>query len=839
MDNNEFLWVKFYEELADSLLPYRHNRGAFIEVIKKIYSNTGIKMPKLDDGELIDIDPFTFYGLFNKGISRKHRNILVEEIKNQFHLEAPAPKTYEGIPVLNNLNATYYGFGDDREDQDIDKLWEVFERAISYADNPSNKAKNDFIHAYEDVVVLKYIKWKFSIGLYWIRPNFYINLDQKNREMILEENMLSESFRNNFKKVIAKDRMPSAEVYLDICKTMREFVVNSGIYSSLPNFSDGAEQRAQSLKQADGWIGADYDSGLTVSDWVELLNDHTIFDKDSLSIMRRMQAHGGEATCSELADQYGETANYYNSGSRSLAKRIINKTGCPIYKDSEGKQSFWPLLYLGKKADESHTGSFVWKLRDELAKALDEVDLSSIELYSKIEDNVLLYNDSIRYWLYAPGTNDSNWQQNINDGVMSIGWSDLGDFSTYESQESIRLELQTLNDSKQSYKNASLAIWEFTNEIKPGDVIFVKTGRNTILGYGVVLSDYIYDESVVGDYKNIRRVDWKKTGEWKVNWSVALKTLTDITYNNSYVDDLKHILIDSEDQQLEKEVAYSTYTKDDFLNDVFMDEEQYDMLVDVLRYKKNIVLQGAPGTGKTYAAKRLAYSILGEQNVEQVNMIQFHQSYSYEDFIMGYRPTETGFVLNEGVFYQFCKKALEDKENEYFFIIDEINRGNLSKIFGELFMLIENDKRNVPMRLLYRDEDFVVPANVYIIGMMNTADRSLAMLDYALRRRFAFFDFKPAFETKGFKEYLEDKDNEKLNRLIACVNKLNKEIRLDESLGEGFEIGHSYFMTKNEVTDTFLNRVVSCELIQLLKEYWYDDPDLVEDWGNRLKAAIK
>ena len=173
-----------------------------------------------------------------------------------------------------------------------------------------------------------------------------------------------------------------------------------------------------------------------------------------------------------------------------------------------------------------------------------------------------------------------------------------------------------------------------------------------------------------------------------------------------------------------------------------MNEQDYKTLVNVLKMKKNIILQGAPGVGKTFTAKRLAYSIIGAKNPDRVQMLQFHQSYSYEDFIEGYRPTENGFTIKKGSFYKFCKLAEDDDENDYFFIIDEINRGNLSKIFGELFMLIEKDKRGIELQLLYSDENFSVPANVYIIGMMNTADRSLAMLDYALRRRFSFFTMK-------------------------------------------------------------------------------------------------
>lgn len=242
-------------------------------------------------------------------------------------------------------------------------------------------------------------------------------------------------------------------------------------------------------------------------------------------------------------------------------------------------------------------------------------------------------------------------------------------------------------------------------------------------------------------------------------------------------------------------------------------------------------------------AKRLAYSIMGVKDVDRVMMVQFHQSYSYEDFIMGFRPSADGFDIKTGAFYNFCKKAERDGDNKYFFIIDEINRGNLSKIFGELFMLIENDKRGSKnkLQLLYRDEMFYVPENVYIIGMMNTADRSLAMLDYALRRRFAFFDLKPGFTTEGFRAYRDGIDNKKFEALVGCVQSLNEKIAADESLGEGFCIGHSYFcnMEPDEVTDEKLQSIVEYELIPMLKEYWFDEPLKVKEWSDNLRSAVK
>ena len=187
------------------------------------------------------------------------------------------------------------------------------------------------------------------------------------------------------------------------------------------------------------------------------------------------------------------------------------------------------------------------------------------------------------------------------------------------------------------------------------------------------------------------------------------------------------------------------------------------------------------------------------------------------------------------------KQAESDRSHEYFFLIDEINRGNLSKIFGELFMLIEEDKRGTSLQLLYSEESFAIPENVYIIGMMNTADRSLAMLDYALRRRFAFFEIKPAFASEGFQKYQANVESEKLNQLIDCIKKLNDIISEDESLGSGFCIGHSYFcnLKKEDNNDQILSSIVEFELIPLLQEYWFDEPSKIKNWSDKLREIIK
>ena len=237
--------------------------------------------------------------------------------------------------------------------------------------------------------------------------------------------------------------------------------------------------------------------------------------------------------------------------------------------------------------------------------------------------------------------------------------------------------------------------------------------------------------------------------------------------------------------------------------------------------------------------------MMGVKDDSRIAMIQFHQSYSYEDFIMGFRPStddsENEFELKNGVFYDFCKKAEEDNENDYFFIIDEINRGNISKIFGELFMLVESDKRGEQVQLLYQKEKFSIPKNLYIIGTMNTADRSLAMIDYALRRRFAFYDIEPIFGTEVFNDYIDSMENEKLRKLVNTIETINEnEILNDESLGRGFRIGHSYFIfDSKKVSDDDLNNIVNYELIPLIEEYWFDDKRKIEEVSRKLREAIK
>ena len=465
-------------------------------------------------------------------------------------------------------------------------------------------------------------------------------------------------------------------------------------------------------------------------------------------------------------------------------------------------------------------------------------------------------NSKAKVWFQDQFGEQTCWHMNMNvdgekmwpgvaeDGVASIGWDRMDHLRRSKAEIAQDLISRGFGPNP---KNRALFLWQFANEMHVGDIVVATRKGVLLVGWGHVTGTYRYDPEGGPLRVHTRTVDWHICGDEVHGFGrVASKRLT-CWRDWLYWARSSFWLMRNRAKPLP-----ASYGPDQAHEDLFVPRPDFDRILVSITSRKNLILQGPPGTGKTFMARRIAWCLIGRKDNGPIEMVQFHQSYAYEDFVQGYRPTSNGgFELKDGVFHRFCERARANPETPHVFIIDEINRGNLSRIFGELLMLVERDKRSqeYAVALIYSDQPdqrFHIPANVYILGMMNTADRSLALVDYALRRRFAFETLAPAYENgdsrAAFERFLSARgaDSDLVTRISNRMRKLNQKIRDNGDLGSGFQIGHSYFVPNDcdKPSEDWYKHVVDTQIAPLLREYWFDSPMDVENEVKSLKAGM-
>ena len=585
MNKNQFDWIAFYEEFADKLLAYKDNRQELIEKIKQVYEVTGIKLPRLErnengDNEIVDIDPFTTFGLFNKQITDVNRIRIIKEIKELFSINSDVPTSFDGIPVLNNQMATFYWFGSGRGEHDIDNLWDLFAYALALSNTDTAELREKFSNSFNASLSQKGVKWNLSMGLYWVRPNRFLNLDSRNRWFIINNDSLPESVVARVKNLKS---MPEAEKYLAICDECLSYI-----------YSDNSPYDSLSALSFSAWSVSKQDDEVEKS--VKTNNPIKVkYLRWFNPLLQALRDLGGSATPQQVRERI-KINEHLTEEETSVV------TGKSKVNQFENEVAF-ARMYLVKSGYMDGSVYGIWALTDE-GKSVQMTEELASEIFRKVVKDAqekrdvkvsnLVDEDATtkRYWIYSPGHNAAKWEECTKNDVMLIGWGEIGDLSNYTSKAEIKAAMQETYDDSKTYRNAAHATWQFAYEMKPGDIVFAKQGMHKIIGRGVVDSDYNFKDNADDGYNNVRAVKWTNIGEWEHPGQAAMKTLTDITQYTKYVEELNALFdTDEDDDDIpEVETTLDNYDKEDFLKDVYISADSYTTLVGLMTRKRNVIL---------------------------------------------------------------------------------------------------------------------------------------------------------------------------------------------------------------------------------------------------------
>lgn len=840
MDNKVGLtWINFYMEFASVLLKYKNNRNILIDKLKRIYRENDkyIKFPTFEkDKDIIDIDPFSVFGLFNKGIKDSNRKLILEGISKEFGLKSNIPLSFDGIPFLNNINASFFSFIEKRGEGDIDGLWNIFEAGINYADNKNDKTRNDFIIAYNNVIKQYGVNWNITMGLFWIRPNAYVNLDATNRDFIIKNNLIDSRINYLTRRL---ENIPKGQDYLylidNISVNLRSgkypfanFVeLSSSAWNYYNNNKNNIENEINSTQNIE-----EYNPNITKEQWKKfIINIEKPSNSTSIKMLKSIMELGGESSCDILIEKYGGNVDYYVKATLGLGKNAKKYFNLVDYIEN-GKERIYVIPFVGKKTNEHNTESFVYSIRKELREALNEIDLSDISPFcenenllkgkTKEENNMQVTDIRKNTILYGPPGTGKTYNT-VLYAVAIIENKKLADIKSEKYENVLKRYNQYKSDGLIEFTtfHQSYGYEEFIEGIKP--IIDSNEDENSDVNYKIEPGVFkaFCDKAETASLSN-SNINLELNNSPEI-WKVSLEGTGENRTRNECMEN-GHIRIgyDSYGENIEDETKFEIGGKN-VLNTFISKMKVGDIVLSC--YSSTTIdaigiVSGEYEWHDEYEKYKRLRKVKWIVKGIKENIVEINNGCSLTLSSVYRLNISLSDVINIISKYSDVLLHSKRRKSNFVFIIDEINRGNISSIFGELITLIEESKRigakeELKLRLPYSKKLFGVLDNIYILGTMNTADRSIALIDTALRRRFDFVEVLPNEEILNdvYVEGVSIKDMlKKINMRIAAL------------YDREHMIGHSYFipLINNPDLNT-LSMIFKKNIIPLLQEYFYED----------------